>query len=105
MITVLGQITAAIPATAITPAIPGESIFIYREGECVATFSMPNHIPPFMDEVLSSLLQNATLVDVCGDNVECLFDFSETGYIEVAIATITVENEAMIESSSACKHY
>ena len=64
---------------------------------------MPNHVPPFMDEVLPGLQQNMTLLEVCGDNVECLFDFSETGDIEVGMATLAVENEAMIESFSACK--
>ena len=84
------------------PATPGESIFTYQSGENLTTFSVPHHIPPFMDEVLPSLLQNTTLVEVCGDNAECLFDFSETGDIEVGMATIAVENEAMIESLSAC---
>ena len=65
---------------------------------------MPNHVPPFMDEVLPGLLQNMTLVEVCGDNAECLFDFSETGDIEVGMATLAVENEAMNESLSVCKY-
>lgn len=106
---ILGQIivgTPAIPATPTTPAVPatpGESIFTYGLGESATTFSMPNHVPPFMDEVLPGLLQNMTLVEVCGDNAECLFDFSETGDIEVGMATLAVENEATIESLLACK--
>ena len=65
---------------------------------------MPNHVPPFMDDLLPILLENETLVEVCGDNVECLFDFSETGDVEIAIYTLAVENEAVIKSISACKY-
>lgn len=64
---------------------------------------MPDHVPPFMDEILPSLLENVTLVEVCGSNVECLFDFSQTGDAEFAMATVAVENEAIIASLSACK--
>ena len=99
----LGQVTALIPATETTPEIPGESIFTYEPGESQASFSMPDHVPPFMDEILPSLLENATLVEVCGNNVECLFDFSQTGDAEFAMATVAVENEAIIASLSACK--
>ena len=81
-----------------------ESIFTYGPGESEATYSVPNHVPPFMDELLPTLLENETLVEVCGDNIECLFDFSETGDVEVGMSTVAVENEAMIESISACKY-
>ena len=93
----LGQIIA------VGPTAPGESIFTYGPGESEATFSVPNHIPPFMDEVLPSLLENETLVEVCGDNVECLFDFSQTGDVEIGMAAIAFEIEATTESLSACK--
>jgi len=69
----------------------------------VSTFSDPNHVPPFLDEISSTLMGNSTLTDVCGDNVECLFDFSQTGDIEVGMAAITVENETAIEMQEACK--
>jgi len=46
---------------------------------------------------------NSTLTNVCGDNVECLFDFSQTGDIEVGMAAIAVENETAIEMQEACK--
>ena len=80
-----------------------ESIFTYESGESVTTFSEPNHIPPFMDEILPSLRNNATLVEVCGDNIECLFDFSQTGDAEFGMATVAVEDEATSESLSACE--
>ena len=67
------------------------------------TFFVPEHMPPFLDEVLSSLMVNSTLTDVCGDNVECLFDFDQTGDVEVGMATMAVENEAATEMQEACK--
>ena len=80
-----------------------ESIFTYEYGENVDTFSIPDHTPPFLDEILSDLTGNSTLTDVCGNNVECLFDFSQTGDMEVGMAAIAVENETATESQEACK--
>ena len=76
---------------------------MYQVGESVGTFSNPDHIPPFLDELLSSLMSNSTLTDVCGGNVECLFDFDQTGDVEVGIAAIAVENETATEMQDACK--
>ena len=92
----------------ITVLFPGqitqtESIFTYDIGESVADFSDPSHLPPFLDEILSNLTGNSNLTDVCGDNVECLFDFSQTGDMEVAMAAMTVENETAAEMQEACK--
>ena len=81
-----------------------ESIFAYEPGESVVTFSYPNHIPPFLDEILSSLMGNTTLTDVCGDNVECLFDFDQTGDVEVGMAAMAIENETMAELQELCKY-
>ena len=80
-----------------------ESIFTYEMDEGVANFSDPNHVPPFLDEILSNLMGNSTLTDVCGDNVECLFDFAQTGDMEVAMAAMTVENETATEMQESCK--
>ena len=80
-----------------------ESIFTYEAGEGVETFSDPNHAPPFLDEILSNLMGNSTLTAVCGDNVDCLFDFAQTGNLEVAMAAMIVENETVTEMQEACK--
>ena len=89
---VLGQITTA------------ESIFTYGPGESVTTISVQNHVPPFMDEILPGLRENKTLVEVCGDNAECLFDFSQAGDAEFGMAALAVEAAALSESLSACKY-
>ena len=62
--------------------------------EGVDTFLNPNHIPPFLDKILSNLMGNSTLTDVCGSNAECLFDFAQTGEIEVGMAAIADSNRA-----------
>ena len=80
-----------------------ESIFTYEMGEGVDIFSDPNHVPAFLDEILSDLMGNSTLTDVCGNNVECLFDFAQTGEVEVGMAAIAVENETATEMQETCK--
>ena len=87
----LGQITQA------------ESIFTYEASESVVTFSNPNHTPPFLDEIVTNLMGNSTLTNVCGNNVECLFDFDQTGDVEVGMAAMAVENETATEVQEACK--
>ena len=80
-----------------------ESIFTYETGKSVGTFSNPDHTPPFLDELLANLMSNSTLTAVCVDNVECLFDFDQTGNVEVGMAAIAVTNEAITEVREACK--
>ena len=67
------------------------------------TFSVPDHMPPFLDEISSSLMNNPNLTAVCGDNVECLFDFDQTGDAEVGMAAVTVKNETAAELQEACE--
>ena len=53
--------------------------------------------------MLTSLTTNSTLIDVCGNNVECLFDFEQTGDVKVGIAALAVDNEAATEMQEVCK--
>ena len=76
---------------------------MYGAGESVVIFSDPDHAPPFLDELLASLMGNSTLTDVCGDNAECLFDYDQTGDIEVGMVAMAVENETASETQEACK--
>ena len=48
-------------------------------------------------------MSNSNLTAVCGDNIECLFDFDQTGDVEVGMAALTVANEAATEMLEACK--
>ena len=80
-----------------------ESIFTYEMSEGVDIFSDPNHLPPFLDEILSNLVENSTLTDVCGTNAECLFGFAQTGEVDVGMVAIAVENETATEIQETCK--
>ena len=70
-----------------------QSLFYYEDDENVTTFSDPNHIPLFLDEIDNATLNKA--IDICGgfDNIECLFDFSQTRNAELAQSTASTNNE------------
>lgn len=89
-LTTIGQITQE------------ESLFFYNEGENVSTFSDPNHMPTFLDE-LDNETRTAAIA-VCGEtNIECIFDFSQTGNQELAISTLNTNNENVMEEEITCK--
>jgi len=64
----------------------------------VATFSDPDHVPPFLDEIQSILEGNSTLVEVCGNNPQCLFDAQQTGDLNAGMATLQFEEEVISQS-------
>ena len=68
-------------------------MFFYDVGESVSTFSDSNHMPMFLDEILPDTLEDA--IDVCGgdENLECLFDFTQTRNAELAQNTANTNNE------------
>ena len=70
-----------------------ESIFTYASGQNVDTFSDPNHEPPFLDEIRANLEGNNTLFQVCGDNLQCLFDVGQTGDENVGMDTLQFEEQ------------
>jgi len=71
-----------------------ESIFTYASNESVSTFSHPNHMPPFMDEINSRLEENSALVEICQNNTQCLFDADQTGDVNVGMDTLQFEEQA-----------
>lgn len=79
----IGQVTAS------------ESVFQYGVNENVNTFSNPNHIPPFLDEIRDNLGNNDSLTSVCGDNLVCLFDFGQTGDQAIGMATMAFQEAVM----------
>jgi len=64
-------------------------------GENVNTFSNPDHVPPFLDEISETLANNMTLMNACGNNTQCLFDFGQTGDEAVGMATMEFMQEVM----------
>jgi len=82
-----------------------ESLFTYGPDESVASFSFPDHIPPFLDDIIDSLSENSNLTNICGDNAECLFDFDQTGDPDVGMAAMMFEDQTtveMLDSSKTC---
>ena len=74
-----------------------ESLFQYEQGQTVETLSVPDHIPPFLDNIRARLEGNSTLTDTCGSNTQCLFDFDQTGNEAVGMATMDFMQEVMEE--------
>ena len=70
-----------------------ESLFYYPDGLSVANFSVPDHKPQFLDELDNSTRQKAEAI--CGglQNIQCIFDFSQTQNKELAENTQRTLNE------------
>ena len=64
-----------------------ESLFSYPMGQGVANFSDPNHEPQFLDELDNKTRQEAEAVCGGSENIQCIFDFSQTGNKELALDT------------------
>lgn len=75
----VGQVTA------------GESLFTYPDGLTAANFSVPDHVPQFLDEINSTVREQAE--NVCGANLQCIFDFAQTGNEALAQNTKTIDEE------------
>ncbi len=73
-----------------------ESFFTYSEDLSSTNFSVPDHEPVFLDE-LGEIPQD--VVYACGDNVECRYDATQTGNLDIGLDTLTT-NEANIEDQN-----
>ena len=62
------------------------------------SFSHPEHEPVFLDEVIESASDE--ILELCGNNSECIFDAIQTGSTEIALDTLetnkTNANDQMI---------
>ena len=72
-----------------------ESIFTYLSGQSASDFSNPSHMPSFLDEIRSSLEGNSDLVEICGNNTQCMFDIDQTGDTNVGMDTLQFEEQAV----------
>lgn len=66
--------------------LPDESLFTYSEGITHSYYSHPDYVPSFIDEVLSNASQNDHIIACDGDR-ECIFDATQTGVVDVGLAT------------------
>ena len=62
-------------------------MFNYTPGTSVDTFSDPNHLPSFTDEVVSAA--DPAIIEACGgsNNTRCIFDSVQTNSTSVGMAT------------------
>ena len=79
---------------------PDESLFSYPEGLTAANFSYPDHIPAFLDEVVNSASEE--VLDVCGDNLECIYDAAQTGDISIGLETMQADADNKIDQAISC---
>lgn len=60
-----------------------ESLFTYKDGKTYSDFQNPSFVPTF--ETPSDLPED--VVEVCGDDKECIFDYAVSGSPELATET------------------
>ena len=83
-------------------------MFTYPNGQGVANFSDPNHEPQFLDELDNKTRQEAEAVCGGSENIQCIFDFSQTGNRELALDTqmtlnTSEENQRIAGNSTSLK--
>ena len=71
------------------------SLFSYPDGLSAADFSFPDHMPVFLDELDNSTLSEAR--EICGQDLQCIYDYSQTGNRELAMITMETNQENRME--------
>ncbi|XP_035660212.1 uncharacterized protein LOC118404934 [Branchiostoma floridae] len=66
-----------------------ESLFTYKDGQDVNSFAKPDFRPKFLSQLRNTVSdeKQSEAEDLCGSNVECLFDFLSTNDTEVGEQT------------------
>ena len=80
---------------------PSQSLFTYPEGLTASNFSYPQHEPVFLDEVIH--LASEEILQLCGDNAECIFDAIQTGNTDVALDTLQTDTTNSNDQMITCK--
>ena len=70
----------------------------------VDDFSKPSHRPVYLDEVVMDVMaNNGEIATACGNNPQCIFDYSQTNDMNVGMATLATTEENMMEQTQACE--
>ncbi|XP_078585797.1 uncharacterized protein LOC144867617 [Branchiostoma floridae x Branchiostoma japonicum] len=66
-----------------------ESLFTYKDGQDATSFAKPDFRPKFLSQLRDTISdeKQSEAEDLCGSNVECLFDFLSTNDTEVGEQT------------------
>lgn len=70
-----------------------ESLFTYPSGLSFANFSVPKHIPVFLDQIDTDIRREAEKICGATDKIECIFDYIQTKNKEFALETQTTIEE------------
>ena len=76
-------------------------MFSYPDGLTAANFSFPDHMPVFLDELDNNTLAEARRV--CGNDSQCIYDFSQTGNEQLAMNTLETNRDNEMEMTLSCK--
>ena len=77
------------------------SLFTYPGNTGVSNFSFPDHMPVFLDELSADAIAEARRV--CGNDSQCIYDFSQTGNEELAMVTMTTNEVNIMDATISCK--
>ena len=72
-----------------------DSFFFYPIGQDTNDYTNISYVPKFPDE----LTYTSEQISLCGDNVACLFDFSQTGNSDIADTSSTQNTEFFVMQS------
>ena len=80
-----------------------QSLFTYPDGLSAESFSHPDHIPDFLDDILMNA--DPSLRQLCQNNARCVFDTSQTGNDEVGMATLQFDINTTQSQMEASKEH
>ena len=80
-----------ISAAHVGQILVGDTLFTYPVGMSTRDFASPSHMPVFLDELSADAIADARRV--CGNDSQCIYDFSQTGNEELAMDTMTTNQE------------
>lgn len=81
-----------------------ESLFLYNENDDISTYAVTDHQPPFLDDIKDELLANTQLTSICGSNLQCLFDYNQTGNSSIGSFAANFQQESEFYLSLYCMY-
>ena len=67
----------------------------------VDDYSDPDFVPAFLDDVVNTAPPN--VINFCNDDLQCIFDFNQTGSEEIGMGTMMTNQENTVEYEEICK--
>ena len=81
-----------------------ESLFLYDENDDISTYAVEDHQPPFLDNIKDELLANTQLTSICGSNLQCLFDYNQTGNSTIGSFATSFQQDSEFLLSLYCMY-